>query len=81
MSDNLNKHRQVKDIVYTPNTDNIVISNEQKIIILGEYASLLEKNFPNDKEFGNKIRNKCLELKIKPSGKYTNQMFPGSTNL
>ena len=48
MSNNLNKHRQVKDTVYTPNTDNIIISNEQKIIMLGEYASSLEKNFPND---------------------------------
>ena len=81
MSNNLNKHRQVKDIVYTPNTDNIIISNEQKIIMLGEYVSSLEKNFPNDKEFGNKIRNKCLELNIKSTKKYTNKMFPGSTNL
>ena len=81
MSNKLNKHRQVKDSVYMPDTNDFVISNEQKILILGEYVSSLEKNFPNDKEFGNKIRNKCLELKIKPSGKYTNQMFPGSTNL
>ncbi len=81
MNDNLNKHRQVKDSVYMPDTNDFVISNEQKILILGEYVSSLEKNFPNDKEFGNKVRNKCLELNIKPSGKYTNKMFPGSTNL
>ena len=81
MSNTLNKHRQVKDSVYISDTDDFIISNEQKIIILGEYVSSLEKNFPNDKEFGNKIRNKCLELNIKPNEKYTNKMFPGSTNL
>ena len=77
----MNHLRQVKDSVYTPNTDNIVISNDQKIIILGEYISSIEKDFPNDKEFGNKIRSKCLKLRIKSSTTYTNKMFPGSTNL
>lgn len=81
MNNNLNKHRQVKDSVYITSTDNIIMSSEQKIILLGEFVSSLEKNFPNDKEFGNKVRNKCLELNIKPSEKYTNKMFPGSTNL
>ena len=42
---------------------------------------ILLYQIPNDEEFGNKLRNKCLELKIKSTKKYTNKMFPGSTNL
>jgi len=64
MSEDLNKHRQVKSVDSKTNTDIYSVDNE--IVAMPNITALviyLMKKYPNDTEFGKHVRETVLSWK------------------